>query len=272
MAKSSTDTAVADARQGTRKTNEETLFTWIVSVGVAGVKSIPKQIQTLAIQIGVVVLVQLVFWWQAINKLIPAFISGPVIFLTATYNDVIPKTLYWVIFFTFGKKLVNRIRETGFAKAMRPILWLVPELKKAYTSLKTKAYPMLMAGLGTGLIIANNFASYSRFSQARNKFDKYFIALVISFTISYLLGEGRKHWLFKFGRLSASDFARWFKYENRYTDNHTYILLSGFVLGLLADAPLIAMKMMYGGYILGLVALIGAVVLAFQGKAAKPKI
>jgi hypothetical protein len=129
-----------------------------------------------------------------------------------------------------------------------------------------------MAGLGTGLIIANNFASYSRFSQARNKFDKYFIALVISFTISYLLGEGRKHWLFKFGRLSASDLSRWFKFENRYTDNHTYVILSGFVLGLLADAPLILFKWMYGGYIIGALVLVGAVALAMQGKNGKAKV
>jgi len=272
MAESSTDNAVLGAHSGSKGKSEETLFSWLYSLGKTGVKSLPKQAQMLAIQIGIVVLVQLVFWWQTINQLIPKFISGPVIFLTATYNDVLPKTIYWVIFFTFGKKLLHRIQTTGFAKAMRPIGWLVPELKKAFASLKTKAYPMLMAGLGTGLIIANNFASYSRFSQARNKIDKYFIALVISFTISYLLGEGRKHWLFKFGRLSASDISRWFKFENHYTDNHTYVILSGFVLGLLADAPLIMFKWMYGGYIVGALVLGAAVALSFQTKTGKTKI
>jgi hypothetical protein len=271
MAESSTDNVVLAASASKGKP-EETLFSWLVSLGKTGVKSLPKQVQTLAIQLAIVVLVQLVFWWQTINRLIPAAISGPVIFLTATYNDVIPKTIYWVIFFTFGKKLLKRIQATGFTNAMRPILWLGPELKKAFASLQTRAYPILMAGLGTGLIIANNFASYSRFSQARNKFDKYFIALVISFTISYLLGEGRKHWLFKFGRLSASDLSRWFKFENRYTDNHTYVILSGFVLGLLADAPLILFKWMYGGYIIGALVLVGAVALAMQGKNGKAKV
>lgn len=272
MAGTSTDTAVLDVRSGNKGKSGETLFSWLFSLGMVGVKSLPKQAMTLAIQIGFVVLVQLVFWWRTINSLIPSFISGPAIFLTATYNDVIPKTIYWVIFFTFGKKLLKRIQQTGFTKAMRPILWLGPELKKAFASLQTKAYPILMAGLGTGLIIANNFASYSRFSQARNKIDKYFIALVISFTISYLLGEGRKHWLFKFGRLSASDISRWFKIQNHYTDNHTYVILSGFVLGLLADAPLILSKWMYGGYIVGALVLAAAVALLFQSKSDKTNV
>lgn len=272
MAKSSSDTTVLGTRSGSLGKPEESLFSWLVSLGKTGVKSLPKQAATLAIQLGIVAIVQLIFWWQTINRLIPTFISGPVIFLTATYNDVIPKTIYWVIFFTFGKKLLRRIQETGFTKAMRPILWLGPELKKAFASLQTRAYPMLLAGVGTGLIIANNFASYSRFSGARNKIDKYFIALVISFTISYLMGEGRKHWLFKFGRLTASDFSRWFKFENRYTDNHTYVILSGFILGLLADAPLILMQLMYGGYILGIVVLVVSAALFVQGNAPKTKV
>ena len=173
------------------------------------------------------------------------------IFLTATYNDIIPKTLYWIIIFTFGKKLLHRIRKAGFAKAFEPITKLSSEYKKALKLLSDKAYPLLLAGGGLGLIIANNFASYSRFSGARNKFDKYFIALVISFTISYLLGEGRKHWIFKLSRLASSDFSRMFKLNNRYTDDHAYMLLSGFVAGLLLDAPLILIHFKYGGYILG---------------------
>lgn len=249
------------------KKHNETLFSWLFSLGRLGVRNIPGMILTLAVQAGIVIFFQLIFWWDAISRYIPVFIKKPVIFLTATYNDVIPKTLYWIILFTFGKKLFDRIRKTGFKKAMRPIIWLVPELKKALSALEQKTvYFLLLTGGGTGLIIANNFASYSRFSGARNKMDKYFIALVISFTISYLLGEGRKHWIFKFSRLTVSDLTRLFRLKNRFTDNHTYIFASSFVAGLLADAPIIMMKLEYGGYILGALCLAGSIALSIAAR------
>ena len=243
-------------------TSNETLFSWILSLGKTGIKNLPQMAKTSAIQIGVVFLFQLIFWWNEISRYIPDIIKVPVIFLTATYNDIIPKTLYWIIIFTFGKRLFFKIKNTGFKKAISPILSIVPEIKRVYRYLRTKAYSLLLIGSGIGLVIANNFASYSRFSGARNKFDKYFIALVISFTISYLLGEGRKHWIFKFNRLFFADISKLFKFKINYTDNHTYILLSGIILGLLLDAPLIIMKLKYGGYITGGIFFLSGIVLS----------
>ncbi len=250
---------------------KETLLTWLYGLFVAGIKNTPNAAKTMLLQIGIAVLFQLVFWWEGIARFIPSFIKGPVIFLTATYNNVIPKTLYWVIVFTFGKRLVSKIKAQGFSRAMQPIKALPGELRKAYGYLGDKALSLLFIGGGVGLAIANNFASYSRFGGARNKMDKYFVALVISFTVSYLLGEGKKHWLFTFGRLASSDISRLLKLQNGYTDNHTYVIMSSFVLGLLADAPLILLGMKYGGYILGGVLFAAGIVLGRlrAGKAAK---
>jgi hypothetical protein len=245
----------------------ETLLTWLGSSAKAGIRNTPNIAKSMLIKIGIAILFQLVFWWEGIAQFIPSFIKGPVIFLTATYNNIIPKTLYWVIVFTFGKRLVTGIKTKGFLKTMKPIATLPGELKRAYGFLKDKALSLLLLGGGIGLIIANNFASYSRFSGARNKLDKYLIALVISFTVSYLLGEGKKHGIFKFGRLAASDLSRIFRFKNTYSDDHTYVIMSGFVLGLLADAPLILIKLKYGGYILGAAVLIAGIVL----KILKPK-
>ncbi len=247
----------------------ETLLSWIKSIGSSGVKDIKKSMRILLIQLAIFASFQLIFWWNVSANIIPAAIHGPIVFLTATYNDVIPKTLYWVILFTFGRRLFNKIKSIGFAKAMAPVRNLVPELKSAYASLGAKAVSLAWFGVGVGLIIANNFASYSRFSGARNKFDKYFIAILISFTISYLLGEGRKHWIFKFTRLLVSDVTHAFHIKNHHTDNHTYVALSGFIIGLLADAPLILMKSMYGGYYLGLGCIALGLILIFSKVNAK---
>lgn len=243
----------------------ETLFSWMIESCKLGVRAVPKLAKRLAIHLGIVLAVNLLLWplktWQ-----LPAPIDSAVkvmIFLTATYNNVIPKTVFWVIIFTFGRRLFIKIKNEGLAKAVAPIRLIAPEFKQAYLAMREKAWPLLLMGGGIGLALANNFASYSRFPEARNKFDKYFVALVISFAVSYILGESKKNWMFKFARLASSDFSRLMKRQYTYSDNHTFLLLTGFVAGLLLDAPLIALKAMYGGYILGTVLVAGALVLLF---------
>ncbi len=226
---------------------KETLISWLVSLGKSGLKSIPQMAKVLGIQFGIIFAVNLVFWWEGIADHIPNFIKLPVIFLTATRNGIVSKTIYWAIVFSFGKKLVSRIRKNGLRKTFIPIVRLLPELRFAFKALSTKAIYLMLIGSGIGLAAANYFASYGTDELLINKIDKYFVAILISFTISYLLGEGRRHWIFKFSRLATSDVSRLLRRESSYTDEHTYILMSGFVAGLLADAPLIFLNSQIGG-------------------------
>lgn len=242
---------------------DETLMSWLGELVRSGVKALPAMLKQLAVQLSIVAGINLIFW-----PLKPHTLPAPlgslvmlVVFLTATYNNVIPKTIYWVIVFTFGQRLYKKVRKDGLVVALQPMQQTVPELKRAYHAFGERAQVLLLAGGGVGLIVANYFASYSRFSGARNKFDKYFVVLVVSFAVSYILGESRKGWLFKFGRLAASDLSRLLNRPILYSDDHTFLLLSGFVGGLLLDAPLIMMRFMYGGYILGVLALTGSVAL-----------
>lgn len=225
----------------------ETLVSWLLSLGKSGIKSIPQMAKVLGIQLGIVFAVNLVFWWEGIADHIPNFIKLPIVFLTATRNGIVSKTIYWAIVFSFGKKLISRIKSYGFRKTFLPIVRLVPELKLSFKALSTKAIYLMLIGGGIGLAAANYFASYGTDELKINKIDKYFVAILISFTISYLLGEGRRHWIFKFSRLSTSDASRLLRRESTYTDEHTYILMSGFVTGLLADAPLIFLNSKIGG-------------------------
>lgn len=248
---------------------QETLFSWLRDSAVTGVKGLPKMWKMLVIQLGVILIINLVFWQLKLWTLPSALksISSIIIFLTATYNNVIPKTIYWIIIFTFGKKLALKIKGEGFSKAVSPMKSIVPEFQNALQAVVNSVWGLLLVGGGIGLIIANNFASYSRFSGARNKMDKYFIAIVISFAVSYALGECKKNGIFKFLRLFIQDVSYLFKKQVAYTDDHTYLLLSGFVAGLLLDAPIILMKIMYGGYVLGILLLIAGVAMLILQKA-----
>lgn len=251
----------------------ETTVSWIGSSIKAGIKALPNMWKTLAIQLAIVLSVNLILW-PLKTFYLPQGIASLVsllIFLTATYNNIVPKTIYWVILFTFGKKLFHRIRKNGILKAFGPIFSIVPEFKKAVTVVDQLSWSLLLVGGGIGLMTANNFASYSRFSGARNKIDKYFVAIVISFTVSYILGESKNNGIFKFLRLSIQDISTLLKKNIKYSDDHSFLILSGFVLGLLLDAPIILMKMMYGGYILGALAFIAGIVLLIILQKAKLK-
>lgn len=245
---------------------EETLLGWISESAKTAVKSAPSMAKVIGIQLGIVLAINLVFWQIETWKL-PGGISNfvmLVVFLTATYNNILPKTIYWVIVFTFGKRLFKRLSKEGFQATIEPMKNLVPEFKKTAGAIQDKFYSFLLIGGGVGLIVANNFASYSRFSGARNKIDKYFVAIVISFTVSYILGEGRKNGIVKFIKLAIQDLSKLFHRSlPEKIDDLVFILLGGFVLGLLLDAPLIFMKFMYGGYILGVLAILIGVGLNF---------
>lgn len=245
---------------------EETLLKWISNSARAAVKTAPSMAKVMGIQLGIVLAINVIFWQIETWKL-PSGLGNfvmLVVFLTATYNNILPKTIYWVIVFTFGKRIFKRLRKEGFQATLEPIKNLLPEFKKSIGAIQEKAYSILLIGGGVGLIVANNFASYSRFSGARNKIDKYFVALVISFTVSYILGEGRKNGIVKFITLAIQDLSRLFHRSlPEKVDDLVFVLLGGFVLGLLFDAPLILMKFMYGGYILGILAILVGVGLQF---------
>lgn len=231
----------------------ETLFLWFKNTVRMGIKSLPSQVKNITIRLAIVTVINLIFW-TAEPYLMPTFIGrmiSLVVFLTATYNDIIPKTIFWVIIFTFGESLFKKLRTSGIRKTFAPLKETIPQFKEAYVLAKQKAIVLLLIGSGFGLIVANNFASYSRFSGAKNKFDKYFVALVIGFSVSYLLGEGRKTGLFKFIRLLTSDLSRWTKKNLRLVEHEIFLVLTAFVIGIFLDAPLIAIGWMYGGYICG---------------------
>lgn len=242
------EAADKSAAQNPAKTKkDESLVSWIFSLGKNSVKSLPQTAISLAVQFGIIFLVNLVFWWEPITSHIPNFILTPVVFLTATRNGILAKSVYWIIIFSFGKKLVLRMKKHGIKTTVRPITRLVPELKDAFALLLARAVPIILSSAGIGLAAANYFSSYGLTGEKVNKIDKYFVSLLISFTVSYLLGEGRRHWIFKFGRLAASDTARVLGRESGYTDSHTYVLMSGFVLGLLANAPFALISTRFGG-------------------------
>lgn len=272
--------ASGDWSQGTSRQSaaieHQHLIPWVVSSTKTAITSIPSKFKRLSVYAGIILVVNLIFW--TLNPyFLPRLLQplrgliSTVVFLTATYNDVIPKSIFWVLLFTFFSRLASQTMKRGFKETFACMGKIKPQLIDALNAVGHTAYSLLLFGAGAGLILANNFASYSRFSGARNKIDKYFIVFLIAFFISYMLGEANKTGVFKFVKLGSNDLMGLFGKPNAVSDQAVYLLLSGFVLGMLLDAPLIVVQLMYGGYILGVTAWIAALVLLFVKKSIAPE-
>lgn len=251
---------------------KETTLQWLKKEFQLMLKLAPKKLVMIGAYSLVILLINIVFWWW----LNPAFLAFPlnrlvnlIVFLTATYNDIIPKTIYWVLIFAFYRQLVIRMIRKGLPRTFSHMKLLVPIIKKGIQDLQYAAYSFLLVGGGLGLVIANNFASYSRFSEARNKFDKYFVVVVICFAILYSLNRSMNTGFFKFIKLLVKDMARVLRRPVIPSDVSLNLFFVGFVLGSFLDLPLILLRLKYGGYILGALAVISGIVLYFLK--ARPK-
>ncbi|NTW90912.1 MAG: hypothetical protein HGA35_03135, partial [Erysipelotrichaceae bacterium] len=47
--------------------NRETVFSWLWGIGILGVKNLPKMGKQLAIQVGSVLSIQIIFWYEGIS-------------------------------------------------------------------------------------------------------------------------------------------------------------------------------------------------------------
>ncbi len=253
-------------REGGRPsgTEPESLVAWFRASARQGRRALPGMWKTLAIQLAVIGLINLVFWWYVDPFWLPAPLSTlawGVIFLTAVYNDVIPKTIFWLVVLTVGKRVFFRVRREGLMPVAAQLAGVVPRMKAAMDRAAEASYALLLIGGGAGLVVANWFASYSRFSGARNKMDKYFVVIVTALAVGYTLGDGSRSVPRRFLLLASGDLARLLKKPPFLREEHADLLLGGFMGGLLFNGLLILMRLMYGGYMLGTVCLAGGIVL-----------
>ena len=135
-----------------KEDESETLFLWFKNSFNSGVKSLPKLAKKVGIRLLIVVVINLIFW-TAQPYFMPSLLGNIVslvVFLTATYNDIIPKTIFWVIIFTFGESLFKKFRSSGFKKTMSPLIETIPQFKESLQLSKEKGRVLLLIGSGIG--------------------------------------------------------------------------------------------------------------------------
>lgn len=176
------------------------------------------------------------------------------VFLTSSYNSIIPRTIFWVIIFTIGKTMFRRVRSEGFSQVLADLKAFPGHLQEARRSLGILSNYILFASGGLGFIAAN-------FLTRNNRLDKALVTYVIAIALVNTLSKGNKTMLFTALKLFYKDCTGFIKKAGLLTDNQAYIAVSGFTLGLLLNSIFGIAKLDFGGYILGALLLITGLLL-----------
>ncbi|OPL09007.1 MAG: hypothetical protein AVO33_08865 [delta proteobacterium ML8_F1] len=241
------------AGKKTARTPREFEHTWelVYYLLVNGVKNLKRLFKVFLIPLAIAMVVNIIL--ESIPTYSLSGIVRPVVLfavaLTASYNSLIPRTLYWIVIFTIGKKIFLRIRLEGLGPTLGSFREFPSLVRDAAGKLERNFYYVLASGAGFGFIAAN-------FLTRNNRFDKSVVTVVIAITLLDTLLRGSRTLLFTTLKLIHKDFALLVKKTAPFSDAHVLGTVLGFTLGLLGNLIFALLKLDLGGYILGTLLLI----------------
>lgn len=226
---------------------------------VKGIRNFPKIIKSVLLPMALVTVVNIILGTIPTYKLggLIGKIIFILIFLTASYNSFIPRTVFWIAIFTVGKKLFIKVRHIGLSKTVGEFKQLPVTVKNSLVNLGNKRNFVLMGALGLGLITAN-------FLTRNNRFDKAFVPIVLAISIADTLLKGSDSLLFKALKLKHKDLSGLFKKRIILSDSHVVISGVGFMLGLIGNLLFAVIKIDMGGYIAGLILAVAGIAMLHQ--------
>jgi len=178
------------------------------------------------------------------------------VFMTASYNGVIQRTIFWSILLTVGKRLALQIKREGFKQVKEELSQILPCMKEIKERAGAKFIQLFLTGCGIGFILAN-------YLTRNNRIDKQSVSILIAMTIIGSVIKRGNSLLILALRLFLKDVTRLSK-EKSVLALISKVLLSGVSTGLMANLVFAVIKIDKGGYILGTLLLVVAVTLYFS--------
>lgn len=227
----------------------------LMDLMIKGAKNLPKIIKSILVPLAAVTVVNIILGIIPTYKLggLAGKLVFALIFLTASYNSLIPRTIFWIAIFTVGKRLLIKVKNFGLAKTFSDFKQLSPNIKNSLETLGKKKNFVLMAALGLGLITAN-------YLTRNNRFDKAFVPLVLAISIADTLLKGKDSLLFTGLKLIHRDLSGLAKKRVGLSDSHVFVTALGFMLGLTANLLFAVIEIDRGGYIAGLILAVAGIV------------
>jgi len=250
---SASDPGPPRTRSGTATHPREFEHTWelVYFYLVNGFKNLKRLLKMFIIPLAIAMVINIGL------ESIPTYslygILKPIVLLavavTASYNSLIPRTLYWIVVFTVGRKIFYRIRREGFGPTLRSFKEFPAVLRNSRDSLGQKFWVATAAAAGAGFMAAN-------FLTRNNRFDKSVVTVVLAIAILDTLLKGHRSMLFTAIKLIHKDLAQLAGKTVAFTDAHVYTAGLGFALGLVGNLIFAVLKSDLGGYVLGAVLLL----------------
>ena len=239
----------------TPQQNESLSLASLAAILIKGtVTGLPKQIGTLGLRMGIAFGVNTVLGSIATWKLggFLASIVTLLVFLTASYNSIVPKALFWVLVMTIGVKLYHRVKADGMRQVGLELAQFFPNVQRAWTQLAKVAIPILGVGGGLGFVTAN-------FLSRNNRIDKMLVCYVMAISVVDSLSRGTKSMLFLFLQAAFNDYTRLTKRPTLQAINYAYVAGGSFAVALVFNTVFSLLKLDYGGYIFGLIVIASSV-------------
>ena len=259
---SSPSVSPPDTRQREAVIQKEFEHTWelVYFYLVNGVKNLKRLIKIFIIPLAIAMVINIIL--ESIPTYSLSGIVRPIalfaIAVTASYNSLIPRTIYWIVIFTVGKKIFYRVRKEGARPTFKSFKEFPAIINNTKRTLGQKYLYVLATGTGFGFIAAN-------FLTRNNRFDKSVVTVVLAIAILDTLLRGKRSMLFTAIKLIHKDLALLVKKKAAFSDAHVYNAGLGFALGLIGNLIFAVIKLEAGGYILGAILLIPGWVLLHAG-------
>jgi hypothetical protein len=251
----------AQPEDGAGKKESLTLASLVKSLINSAVGALPRQAATISARMGIAFVVNTALWSIPTWRLSGALkgLVALLVFLTASYNNVVSKTIFWVIVMTVGVRLFRRVRNNGFATVYNEFAQVVPRMRKSWKSLESRAVPMVLLGGGIGFALAN-------FLSRNNRIDKMLVCYLLAITIADSITRAQRGMVFLFAQAAVNDIGRLLRRSPGRILPHVSVAGTACAAALCLNTLFSLLHVDYGGYILGAVLLAASVGMVFTAR------
>ncbi len=153
-------------------------------------------------------------------------ITAILIFFTGSYNNFIAKLFVFMGFQQIVIPLFSNNEEENFMKQLSVFRKGYKLMRYSIKHTSKRGSTIIIIAAGWGIFISN-------FLTRNNKFDKYFVCIMISLLLLKAVGSKRKNNLFVLIRGLLLDISKLIKVKREDFEAYLHLSLSGFSLGLM---------------------------------------
>ncbi len=233
----------------------ETLGELLIPAVKQFTRVLPKMLPKLAVFLLIVIAINVILMPLQLWRMSPAIASflQVVIFLTAAYSSIIPKTFFWTLIFMGIRHVLRQARSEGVSAVLNQFTRGFSVTIEFVTSGLQKSLPTLVAGAGLGVLATIYLSSTTPGRSAP--------AILAMVGIIYLQGA-ESSLLVSAVHLGARDVMRFFKKGARLEKSGVQRFLASALVG----APLAFLLMLISstvGYVIGTLVILTGVALLF---------